>query len=143
MSIQGVLMNVLIFIAQENKNLLVQMYYQRWIMLEGRLVYPGTNWVWWFHRIRHRSVTRRCSWTVECHAQRKTTPPEGAQTRPSGGCGNHLAQPQVDGVKAIRTAMGCLSRTLTGRHKKADRVSVLPSHDSDGVWVPLVLRLGS
>ena len=37
-------------IAQENKTLLEQVYYRLWIMREGWLVDPGTNWVWRFHR---------------------------------------------------------------------------------------------
>ena len=37
-------------VAQENKTLLEQVYYQFWIMREGWLVDPGTNWVWRFHR---------------------------------------------------------------------------------------------
>ena len=37
-------------IAQENKTPLEQTYYQFWIMREGWLVDPGTNWVWRFHR---------------------------------------------------------------------------------------------
>ena len=37
-------------VAQENKTQLEQAYYQSWIMREGWLVDPGTNWVWRFHR---------------------------------------------------------------------------------------------
>ena len=49
---------------------------------------------------------------------RRTTPAEGTEARPSGGRRDNLAEPQVDGGEANRTAMGCLSRTLTSRHKK-------------------------
>ena len=37
-------------IAQENKTPLEQTYCRLWIMHEGWLVGPGTNWVWRFHR---------------------------------------------------------------------------------------------
>ena len=37
-------------IAQENKTPLEQVYYQFWIMREGWLLDPGTNWAWRFHR---------------------------------------------------------------------------------------------
>ena len=37
-------------IAQEDNTPLEQVYYQFWIMREGWLVDPGTNWVWRFHR---------------------------------------------------------------------------------------------
>ena len=37
-------------VAQKNQEPLEQVYYQIWIMREGWLVDPGTNWVWRFHR---------------------------------------------------------------------------------------------
>ena len=37
-------------VAQKNPEPLEQTYYQIWIMSEGWLVGPGTNWVWRFHR---------------------------------------------------------------------------------------------
>ena len=43
-------LQVLMPVAQEDNTLLEQVYYQFWIMREGWLVDPGTNWVWRFHR---------------------------------------------------------------------------------------------
>ena len=41
---------MLISTAQKNKELIEQTYYRLWIVIEGWLVDPGTNWVWRFHR---------------------------------------------------------------------------------------------
>ena len=37
-------------VAEIVRDCLEQMYYKFWIMREGWLVDPGTNWVWRFHR---------------------------------------------------------------------------------------------
>ena len=82
-------------IARKNKTPLEQAYYQFWIMREGWLVDPGTNWVWRFHRDDKAWVRDPKVFMDRGMPMPKGEPPpaEGTQTRPEGGRRDHLAEP--------------------------------------------------
>ena len=89
-------------------------------MREGWLVDPGTNWVWRFHRDDKAWVRDPKVFMDRGMAMPNGEPPLLKERR-------HVPQKDAEtiwrnlksGVEAIRTAMGCLSRTLTSMHKKS------------------------
>ena len=73
MAVRDTPLQVLMPIAQKNKTLLEQAYYQFWIMREGWLVDPGTNWVWRFHRDDKSVRDPKVFMDRDANARRRTT----------------------------------------------------------------------